>query len=463
MANILKIKQLILLGGDTILMISSLPAMLFISFQQTLTQEIFAAHFFPFLGIYALLIIVFYINGLYEIRSFAPSSSVIAKLVISHTLGFVFGIVIFYFSSDPQITPKINLALNIAISFSLVSAWRIVFQRFIAQHLKTNVAIAGMNEHAKELARIIKARPYIGYRLKAVIKTDELLGSDLPEDESEYANILRIDKNLAQNLINLDIQTVITSENPHANPLITKAFYECMPYGIEFLDLAQSYEILTGRIPISYITQAWFLENINEHQKRLYTNFKRVIDLVVAIVVLIVTSPVWPVIAFFIKFDTKGSVFYTQERVGINKKVFRLIKFRSMVRDAEKNKAVWAQKNDPRITRIGKFLRRTHIDELPQMINIARGEISLVGPRPERIEFVKELESQIPHYNVRHIITPGFTGWAQVNFRYARTPEDTYEKFQYDLYYLKNRSIILDIAIILKTISLLFRGEKNGK
>ena len=461
MPDVLKLKQIILFALDLVLIFSALPITLIIAFGDNFNLEIFRAHFFPFLFIYAFLAAVFYINGLYEMRSFTPGSSALAKLLIAHGSALVFGIIIFYFSTNPEITPKTNLLLNMVISFFLVSAWRLFFQRFVSQHLKIKVAIAGMNDHAKELAGIINKKPYVGYSLIAAIRTDESQYQDSSDSAGKSIKIFNIDKDLSANLKSERIETVITSENLHLNPLIAQAFYECIPYKIRFLDLAQSYEILTGRIPISYITQAWFLDNINEYQKRLYTNLKRITDLVTSSLIFIFSLPLWVLIALAIKFDSKGPVFYLQERVGANKKLFKLIKFRSMIENAETNLPVWAEVNDPRVTSVGKFLRRTHLDELPQMINIIKGDISLVGPRPERIEFVRALEGEIPHYNVRHIIKPGFTGWAQVNFRYARTPMDTYEKFQYDLYYLKNRSIILDIAIILKTVKLLFSNANE--
>lgn len=459
MTNILKLKQFVLLSGDILLVLSSLPITLIIAFGEELNRDTLKHHFLPFSLIYAFLLVVFYINGLYEIRSFTHSSAMLAKLVISHTAAFVFGIIIFYFSLNPQITPKTNLVISMLSSLVLVGLWRLFFQRFLTKYFRINIAVAGVNEHTLELINVINSKPYVGYKLKAVVKTNTLSEIPIFENYNEIKTFY-IGKDLASKLISENISTVITSENPHLNPFIAKAFYECIPYRIRFLDLADTYEVLTGRIPISYITQAWFLENINEQQKRLYTNLKRVIDIASALIILVLTFWLWPLIALLIKFDTNGPVFYTQERVGYNKRIFKLIKFRSMIESAEINGPIWAQKNDPRVTRVGKYLRRTHLDELPQMLNVLMSDISLVGPRPERIEFVKELETEVPHYNVRHIIKPGFTGWAQVNYRYARTPEDTYEKFQYDLYYLKNRSLILDISIILKTISLFFKNEK---
>lgn len=460
MIDILKIKKAMLLAGDIIFLVLSLPVTLLISFGQEFNAQIFAEHFLPFLFLYLFILVLFYISGLYDIRKFKSTTSIFATLFVIHVVATILGIVFFYFATDfLSITPKTNLVLNMTIATIFVWMWRALFQRFLAQHLKINVAIAGISEHAKELASIMNMKPYLGYQLTAIIGIDSVLEQQGVQGLGDGTKLFFADKDLIRNLQKSNIDTVITAENPHLNPRIAQAFYECIPYKINFLDLAQSYEILTGRIPISYINQTWFLENINEQQKKLYGNIKRPMDIILASLILILILPLWPLIALAIKWESSGPIFYSQERVGSNKKLFRLTKFRSMVDNAENDKAIWAQKKDPRITRVGTFLRRTHLDELPQMLNIIKGDISLVGPRPERIEFVKELEKQIPHYNIRHIIKPGFTGWAQVNFRYARTSMDTYEKFQYDLYYLKNRSIVLDIAITLKTLRLFFKDE----
>jgi exopolysaccharide biosynthesis polyprenyl glycosylphosphotransferase len=229
--------------------------------------------------------------------------------------------------------------------------------------------------------------------------------------------------------------------------------------GINFLDFATAYEIITEKVPVSTISKIWFLENLKEGEKKIYDKFKRVFDVFLSFLILILTSPLWPFIVLAIKIEDKGPVFYKQERVGKNKKIFKLIKFRSMVPQAEKEGPKWAEIEDQRVTKVGKFLRRFHLDEIPQMINVIKGDISLVGPRPERPEFVEKLEKEIPHYNLRHIIKPGFTGWAQIKFRYARSVMDSLEKFQYDLYYIKNRSLFLDLKILLKTFNLFFKKE----
>lgn len=450
--NLIKAKKIMLLAGDVFMLFASLPIALLLAFRNEFNLEMYQAHLFPFLGIYFFILVAFYVIGLYDLRFFKPATSLLPSIFMVNLAGGVFGAVLFYILNNPSITPKTNLAISIAASCLLIWLWRALFQRYMGTHLKINVAIAGINEHARELAQIIELRPYMGYNIAAVIATDSLFSAESLENKKVFLP----DENLAANLQREGIGTVITAENPHLNPALAQAFYECIPHKIKFLDLAQSYELLTGRIPISYISQTWFLENINE-KKQLYDTIKRVTDAIVAFLIFVTTLPFIPLIIFAIKWESKGPAFYSQERVGQNKRLFHLIKFRSMIRDAESGKPIWAQEHDPRVTRVGAFLRRTHLDELPQMINIIKGDLSLVGPRPERIEFVRELEGQIPHYNIRHIIKPGFTGWAQVNFRYARTPMDTYEKFQYDLYYLKNRSFVLDIAILLKTLNLFFR------
>ncbi|MBI1888584.1 MAG: sugar transferase [Candidatus Spechtbacteria bacterium] len=455
MSEPLKLKKLILLAGDIGMLLLSLPLTLLIAFQGRFNRQILMDHLLPFLFIYGFLLVLFYVNNMYDMKAFKSTTSLAASIVIIHGLGVLAGIVFFYLLTDPAITPKTNLALNMVAASFLIWGWRAFFQRFLTSHLSVRVAIAGMNEHAKELADIITKRPYMGYKLVACIPSEPLFGHTFEGD----VKTIFTDKHLVENLKKENIGTIIMTENPHLNPVIAQAFYECIPHRIQFLDLAQSYELLTGRIPISYINQTWFLENINEKTKQLYDSVKRVFDIFASISILCASLPLWPFIAFFIKWGSAGPVFYSQERVGANQKRFQLLKFRSMIHNAERGVPLWAKINDPRVTRIGKLLRRTHLDELPQMINVFKGEISFVGPRPERKEFVDVLEKQIPHYNIRHIIKPGFTGWAQVNFRYARTPMDTYEKFQYDLFYLKNRSLILDLSIILKTLRLFLKNE----
>ena len=217
--------------------------------------------------------------------------------------------------------------------------------------------------------------------------------------------------------------------------------------------MASFYEKITGKIPVATIEQIWFLENLSEGSKKFYEVLKRFFDLVFSLVFLIFSLPIIPLIALLIKLDSPGAVFFRQIRTGKEGNPFWAIKFRTMVDKAETNGPQWATKNDPRVTRLGRFLRKTRIDEIPQLLNVLRGEMSLIGPRPERPEFVEQLQNEIPFYKERLLIKPGLTGWAQVvGPNYGGSISESLEKLQFDLFYIKNRSLTLDLSILLKTI-----------
>ena len=240
-----------------------------------------------------------------------------------------------------------------------------------------------------------------------------------------------------------------------------KRFYEALPLGISILDFPDFYETVAEKIPVSVISESWFLVNLVEINKRLFESFKRIFDIALSIILGVPTMFLFPIIGAVIKISGDGSIFYRQKRVGKNGKIFEIVKFRTMEENAEKNGAQWAIANDPRATKAGKILRKTRLDELPQLWNILRGDMSFIGPRPERPEFIAELQKQIPHYAMRHLIKPGLTGWAQIKFPYAASVEDAMEKLQYDLYYIKHRSLVLDFGVVLKTIKIvLSRGGR---
>jgi len=201
------------------------------------------------------------------------------------------------------------------------------------------------------------------------------------------------------------------------------------------------------------------LENVIELDKRKFEQIKRLIDVVLAVLFFLPFALLAPFAAMAIKLTSRGNVFYKQKRLGKNGKIFEIIKFRSMAKDAEKDGAKWAQIRDKRVTAVGKFLRKTRLDELPQILSVLKGDLSFIGPRPERPEFVDELSQKIPHYSMRHIVKPGLSGWAQINFPYGSSVNDSMQKLQYDLYYVKNRSLILEAIIILKTIMTVLKIE----
>lgn len=401
----------------------------------------FLGHLLPFSFLYLSWLIIFYIFGLYDLNAVRLRVIIYPKILGAVSVGLGLGIVFFYLVPFFGIAPKTNLFLNVLIFGILFFIWRKLFYVLLSSRLINNVAILGKDrQKINDLAKEIASRPYLGYKLVALFDDGRNLLSKIQKEK---------------------INTLIVTEDFETDFNLLENLYQCLEASINFLDWNQAYELFCQKIPAAFLNKKWFLENLREGERRAYDKIKGGLDRVLAAGFLVLTLPFWVLIIVLIKLEDGGQVIYRQERIGKNGKPFFLLKFRSMKKDAEKSTgAVWAKEKDPRITKIGKFLRRTHLDELPQMINMIKGEISLVGPRPERPEFVEQLEKEIPHYHIRHLIKPGFTGWAQLKFRYGRSVMDAQEKFQYDLYYLKNRSPMLDLGILLKTFQLFFKNDK---
>jgi sugar transferase (PEP-CTERM system associated) len=255
-----------------------------------------------------------------------------------------------------------------------------------------------------------------------------------------------------------DLIVAALSERRGVFPL--KDVLKCKLNGIEVMDAPTFYELVHRKLMVEAITPGWFIFSNGFRRSALFRFSKRAVDLVLSAAGLVLTAPFFPLIGLAIKLDSRGRVLFSQLRVGLNEKPFMLYKFRTMSQDAEvRTGAVWAAKNDPRVTRVGRFLRNSRIDELPQLINVLKGEMSFVGPRPERPEFVEELKQSIPFYSKRHFIKPGLTGWAQVRYSYGSSVEDALEKLRYDLYYIKNIRPFLDTLIFFETIKVVLFGR----
>lgn len=255
-----------------------------------------------------------------------------------------------------------------------------------------------------------------------------------------------------------DIIVIALSERRGVFPL--RDALSCKLNGVEVLDAASFYEIACGKLMLEQITPSWFIFSTGFRRPIAISYAKRMVDVFLALVGLILATPIIALFSLIIKVDSSGPIFFTQVRVGNREKPFKLIKFRTMRQDAESQSgAVWATENDPRVTRIGRFMRKTRIDEIPQLINVLKGEMSFIGPRPERPEFVEKLKALIPYYSRRHFIKPGVTGWAQVRYPYGSSIEDAVEKLRYDLYYIKNLSPFLDTLIFFETIKVVLFGR----
>ncbi len=429
--------------GDVVVLYLSLWLTLFIRYGGNFDLSRWQQHLWPFTIIYFFWLIVFFIAGLYELTLARNSidfySTLLQGLIINASLAIAF----FYFIPYFGITPKTNLFLNLVIFTLLFSGWRHLYNRLIkSPALINNVLIIGKNKEIDQIIRIVKHNPQLGYRLTKQIK---------PKDIQTPFDLLEMTTQKS-------IKTIITAIDPHQDSRLVQSLYQCLPLKISFSDLPSFYEKILGKVPISSIGEIWFLENLTESQKNFYEALKRILDMLGAFAFGIISSVFYPLIILAIKIDSRGPIFYKQRRIGQDGQIFNVVKFRSMTMDAEKNGAQWADQQDHRITKVGKFMRKIRVDELPQLWNIFIGQMSFIGPRPERIEFVQRLEKKIPYYQIRHIVKPGLTGWAQVNFHYGASVQDSIEKLQYELYYIKHRSFILDLSILLRTIKIILKG-----
>jgi exopolysaccharide biosynthesis polyprenyl glycosylphosphotransferase len=262
---------------------------------------------------------------------------------------------------------------------------------------------------------------------------------------------------LGELLEKYEAQMLVVAQDPH-DSLDPKLLREILQYkvrGMRVSDMPTLYKKISGKVPIYNVSDMWFLLSggFDIPSRPVLRNTLRLFDIATALIGLAITLPIWPVIALMIKLETGGPVLYRQKRVGLWGRPFEVLKFRTMPVDAEINGPQWASgPTDPRVTRVGRILRRTRLDEIPQFIQILKGEMSLIGPRPERPEFVEKLKARIPFYELRFAVRPGLTGWAQVNFGYGASVEDAAVKLQYDLYYIQENSLLLNLRIIFRTI-----------
>ncbi|MCR4313760.1 MAG: sugar transferase [Candidatus Uhrbacteria bacterium] len=431
----LHIRKFLLLLGDVAILYVALYFMLTISFPGEALSVLFFSHVGPFSILFFFWLVLFYILDLYDLSAPPVAPAFLSRFTLALILCFLLGALFFYVVSFTQISPKTNLLIVTALFGVFSYGWRLLFATKISRLAPWRIGLLGLQQEDAELRDLIRSLKHHGYGCV------DLHAGDLVAQVSQQR-----------------LHAVVIPSDSFFQPETTQQLYECLATGVRFLDVGEAYELFARRIPLSTTDQSWFVRNVYGRERGGFKQAKRAMDLVAATFILVLTSPILGVIALAIKLEGHGTIFYSQQRVGKHGKIFSIKKFRTMKSDAEAQGPQWAQVKDSRVTRVGSFLRRTHLDELPQMLNILRGDISLVGPRPERPEFVEVLSKEIPHYHIRHFVKPGFTGWAQIKFRYARSVLDSRKKFEYDLYYIKNRSLMLDVLILLKTIQLVFRG-----
>jgi len=326
----------------------------------------------------------------------------------------------------------------LTIAFGVLDIlWRYGLRKiFIQKKFSSNILILASSPLVDDIARYIDINPQLGYKLY-YFKTD----------------ISKLAENIKRDSIN---QVVIDSKFLRNNA-VTKTLYGILSKQIEMTILTDFYETLFRCIPLSDIEEEWFIREITRNRK-IYESIKYIAELALILFCLPITVPLMIIIGILVASSPQGPIIYKQERIGKNNKPFILYKFRTMKTGS--SGPLWTDENDERLTPVGRFLRHTHLDEIPQLLNVLKGDISFIGPRPERTELAKSYEA-IPYYDIRHMIKPGIIGWAQLNFKPSTSLEEARKKFQFDLYYIKNRSFILDLFILFKTARTLFVG--NGQ
>ena len=428
--------------GDIGILYLSLWMALLIRYYEIPSSTRWDDHFTPFTIIFVLWIVIFYIADFYNPALLHRKLKISQTVTKLQTINAGISILFFYIFPIFAITPKTNLILTIIISTILLYSWRLITRKLIDKNwFVERIAFINFGAETEELITSLKNNQYWGYETAAIFTNKEL---------NHKLKVPTYNLRSFNNIItkeNIDVIVTSLTKQKQTNHLFRHIFQ-----GLKFYDLTNFYESLTGKIPLSTVEQSWFLQNISVQIKRPYDSIKRIIDILTALTAGLISLILFPFIILAIKLTDKGPVFYKQKRIGQNNKIIELIKFRTMKPDAEKNGIRFAKKKDNRITKIGLWLRKTRLDELPQLWSVLKGDLSLVGPRPERPEFVAQFKEKIPYYSIRNLVKPGLTGWAQINYKYAASLEETYKKLQYDIYYIKNRSPILDLAIALKTI-----------
>ncbi|OGY90218.1 MAG: hypothetical protein A3B30_02680 [Candidatus Komeilibacteria bacterium RIFCSPLOWO2_01_FULL_52_15] len=452
----IQLKKVTLVLGDTVFFYIALYLTVLIRYRGDLTPELWWRHVLPFTIVFALWLVVFFVNNLYSVQiaknDFSFYNYLLQNLAINTLIGFTF----FYLTPTVAITslrPFRVLLVLILIYALLFLLWRLSFYRLTSHpSLSNRVMLIGLNRETIELAQDLEQKPQLGYKISLIANLDQ---TQLPITLQHIPHIKEL-TDLSATIQKHRIQTVVTTTIPQHSSTVSRYLFETLNLGLTYYNFTAFYEKITGRIPVGSLEKSWFIENLLGGTKRTFELIKRLIDIISVLVFGTISLLLLPFIVVGIKLTSPGPLLYKQIRTGKGGTTFTTMKFRSMVTDAEQHGPQFASKNDSRVTKFGRFLRKSRLDEIPQFINILAGDMTFVGPRPERPEFVETLSQQIPFYKERLLVKPGLTGWAQINYKYGDSVDDAMRKLQYDLFYIKNRSFTLDVSIILKTLNTIF-------
>jgi lipopolysaccharide/colanic/teichoic acid biosynthesis glycosyltransferase len=448
MISIFRPRTLALFLGDLLFFCLALYISLYARAFEAVSREAFLAHLYPFSLLFVAWVLVYFIAGLYESRSIILARRALsATLLVAQTVNMVIAALFFFLVPLFGIAPKTLLVIYLAVSFLLVLYWRAVLFPLLGLQKTEDAILVGSGPEISDLARTMNLAHRAPVRIGRVIpaETPGLSGAILEAIEGTGARVIVAD---------------------FADARVSEAFpqvYNLITRGVRFVDALPVYEELFGRIPLSVLNERWLARNISRYSQTYYDAFKRLFDIAVAVPALCLSLIFYPFIMLAIKLEDGGEAVISMPRVGEGGRVFNFYKFRSMTgNDHGRYGGGGASKLE--VTRVGRFIRASRLDELPQLWNLLRGDLSLIGPRPELPALVKLYEEEIPYYGVRHLIKPGISGWAQLYHHadphHKAAVEDTRDKLSYDLYYLKHRSLLLDAVIAMKTVRrLLLKGN----
>jgi exopolysaccharide biosynthesis polyprenyl glycosylphosphotransferase len=404
-------------------------------------------YFLPFVWL-------FLIVGLYDVHRSADRRQVLRGVATATGLGFLLYLIVYFASQNPL--PRRGVAVFLITASLLTLWWRLLYiQVFTAPQFMRRVLLVGAGRAGSTILQEINALETKPFDLVGLVDDD----CDKMNTEIEGHTVIANCGNLLELVEEKDVSDIIVAISGALRGQTFQALLDAQEQGVEITRMPVAYEELVHRVPIKILETDWILRSFVDEVRvhGFYEILKRMIDILGGLVGVTIMILLFPMIGLGILLDSGRPIFYAQERLGKGGKIYKIFKFRTMAQDAETDgKPRLAQENDHRVTRMGRLLRKTHLDELPQFINVLRGDMSLVGPRAERPKLVARFQRQIPFYRARLLVKPGITGWAQVNYGYAATVDETSEKLEYDLYYIKHRSLVLDALIILRTPATIF-------
>jgi len=398
----------------------------------------------------------FYLFDLYDFLVMHDRRELVLRLI--QALGLAWIALAFSFYTYPALNLGRGISLiALPLALGLMVAWRVSIHWVLGHpDFGERILIVGSGNLAVELAREVLNRPDAGYRIIGFVGNDaELLGKSLINPR-----VIGLTEQLDEIVKRENIDRIVVAMGERRGQLPTNKLLQLSLAGEVTIEEGQAfYERVTGRVSLNMLRPSWLIFTGRGRQKRISGFTRSAVHWLVALIGALLSLPIAIVTAILIKLESRGPIFYKQERVGKNGRPFVLTKFRSMRVDAEQDGPVWASKGDSRTTRVGRIIRKIRVDEIPQFWHILRGEMSFVGPRPERPHFVAQLAEEIPFYEQRHLIAPGLTGWAQIKYPYGASIEDARQKLQYDLFYIKNQGLVLDAIIIFETIKIILFGR----